>query len=491
MFSILNFEIKQKLRNKITLILCLVCVFMLVQIFVTDQKAYNGKIDENIIHYANSEKTMTQQLINQKALVANTENPLSETDAKALELAVLEFENLISQAQLAQTALQEKNWGVYNDSLITQQNSLLATCAELSQLGVEYKDGEPIAISTHGDYWVNFEAWTSNMVTREIMQAYHAQGVPYNYGVEQPTFTNTLFVFLRDYSHIFIPLVIILLAMDVFTRENKDGSFKFTLLSAYPRYKVYFSKITAMLSIAVVFMMAILGIALLLISPIGSIGTWQTPALIHTDTYATTTPLPNNLGYDRSLAIKEQGNDDLAKSFSMYGMTVYSSTDNYNNLPIDDFRYLEQAKAQNVPILPREISEVLNLPYNAQGVNLYHAQLEPSTTGTVMLYTLPLIILTGIFVSSFIGCVSAFSQNKKTVAVLSGGFVLLCVLTTAPTHALTLLQRLNPFLYFHYVPIVTGVGSTTAITGVLVLSLYSLVLIGLGCWRFSNHDIKC
>jgi ABC-type transport system involved in multi-copper enzyme maturation permease subunit len=110
---------------------------------------------------------------------------------------------------------------------------------------------------------------------------------------------------------------------------------------------------------------------------------------------------------------------------------------------------------------------------------------------SVIFMTLPiymLLILVAVAVSALLSVV--FQRN---IPVLITGTLLSLgvVLFPAPESNMSVLARLNPYLYTNPINILNGLGSTTALTGVVVLAGWSAVFITAGLLLFKKRDIRC
>jgi len=65
------------------------------------------------------------------------------------------------------------------------------------------------------------------------------------------------------------------------------------------------------------------------------------------------------------------------------------------------------------------------------------------------------------------------------------------ILFPAPIRNISVVARLNPFMYTNPINILNGLGSTTALTGVVVLAGWSVLFIAAGMLIFTRRDIRC
>ena len=264
-----------------------------------------------------------------------------------------------------------------------------------------------------------------------------------------------IFDFIKDILPLIIPLLLFLLLADLFTKDNDTGFYKFLLINPNSRTQIFYSKIIAGIISGVVFVVIPLLISCVIVSILNGTGSLSFPVLFHEETYSTLSPLVNNLGFDASIPRESAGFGSYTDTLGMYGITPYSSVIEHT------------------------------------GMYTYNEALIPTSLWVVFLAIVPLLVLSVLFIVSVVALVSVITQKGFLTIAICGGISFISVATTAPITNISLLAQLNPFLYFHWINILTGLGSVTALQGVIVLTSASVLLVGVASLIFNKQDIRC
>jgi hypothetical protein len=99
-----------------------------------------------------------------------------------------------------------------------------------------------------------------------------------------------------------------------------------------------------------------------------------------------------------------------------------------------------------------------------------------------------LLIFAAVSVSAMVGII--FQRGIPTL-IVTVVLSLAVVFFPAPQQELGILARLNPFVYTNPINILNGPGSTTALTGVVVLAAWCALFVVVGLLVFIRRDIRC
>ena len=337
--------------------------------------------------------------------------------------------------------------------------------------------------------FIDFEEWDEfNRLRAEFVQRFVDNDIHYLYRSEMKGF-NFIYQAMLRFLPFTLLIIVFLTVCDVFTRENEQGSYKFLLLQPLSRKVVYLSKLMA--SFAIAFLQFTLPL-ILLFCVLGIANGWGSanyPVLIHTESYATLNPLQNFLFmHDR-------------RGFVFYDTAYFGSVRTFTN---HGYGYVLENASLGISSFNTTVTEPLapdSLLYELSHLldpwRSYHTAFLPNprlyltNMAIAILMTLPLymaLILVGVSVSAMIGIISQSSTISLTLGAVVGSATLLF---TAPVKDASVLERLNPFFYTNPLNILNGLGSTTALTGMLVLLGFSFCFIVVGMVLFSRRDIRC
>lgn len=252
----------------------------------------------------------------------------------------------------------------------------------------------------------------------------------------------------------FVVMFIILASLsDIFSSENRYGSYKFLLFQPFSRVKVYFAKLIASVMASIIMIFAPLIVVFLAVGFINGFGSPQYPVLYQSDSYISFEALPNSWNHEVQPGWFELENNPTRVRY--IGITPYSSWKNY------------------------------------QSAFVPHPSLEYWGMLTFMLSCLPLYLALFIFAAAVSAFFSVLTQRDVVSIALCVVISLGGVLTSVPLDNISWLERLNPFLYLNPVPILNGIGSTTALTGMLLLLAISALIIVISLLIFKKQDIRC
>ncbi|MCL2204825.1 MAG: ABC transporter permease subunit [Defluviitaleaceae bacterium] len=281
---------------------------------------------------------------------------------------------------------------------------------------------------------------------------------------------NFIYQALRQLLPLAVLFIVFIVASDTFTSDNQWGSYKFLLVNPISRKKVFISKLIAACTIAFALVLGpviVLGLAL---GVMNGFGPYNYPILTQMGTYATFTPLQNNLAFDQTV-----GNflwrllefTQMEQAFASTGLAYVPEHPALGLTPITSHVLFENYLFTPNPAL----------------------QYTPMLL--VIFMALPLYLLVILVAVSAIALLSVLFQHSIPVLIIGVIFSIGAILFPAPVSNISLLARLNPFIYVNPINILNGVGSTTALMGVVVLALWSVVLTILSLFLFTKRDIRC
>jgi len=296
----------------------------------------------------------------------------------------------------------------------------------------------------------------------------------------------------------YIALIFVFLTIcDVFTRENESGSYKFLLLQPISRTNIYLIKLLAAVLIASLMLILPLLLLFLLFGIMNGFGSPNYPVLVHADSYFTLNPLQNNLFvnerrgflfYDSSYFgsvqnVSHHGYGYIPENASL-GISTYSVVDEtQHNISRDDpYYHILVLLSNRRDWTPWQAYTTAFIP----DPELIHMGMLAALAMTLPLYLALLLFAASL--SALIGVIAQNSTVSLTVSTLTGAVALLF---SAPIRRMEITQRLNPYVYTNPLNIINGLGSTTALTGVLVLVGAAIILAVIGARVFSRRDIKC
>lgn len=346
----------------------------------------------------------------------------------------------------------------------------------------------PLSVSDMGG--VVFEEWDEfNRVRLEFVRYIVENNLYYLYRNEMTGFNFVYQVLLR-----FMPFLLLLIAFltvcDVFTRENETGSYKFLLLQPYSRPSIYLAKLISALGVALLQIFIPLLLFFFILGAINGFGSPNYPVLLHRESYATFTPVVNNLFFQerRGFLFYIHAFFGAMSTFTNHGFAYvlegpFLGISHYGVIPL-----IEPFEAGH-PLYALQDLLALSRSYTTAFVPSHCLSLIGMSDA--ILLTIPLYLMLLLLVVSVSALIGVISQNG-TVSITVGALLgVMALLFPAPTRDVSLLGRLNPYLYTNPLNILNGLGSTTGLTGMVVLLGLSLSIILIGIRIFSQRDIRC
>jgi len=341
---------------------------------------------------------------------------------------------------------------------------------------------------------IDFDEWDEyNRVNYEFLTYLIENNIHYLYRNEM-----TGFNFLYQVMQRFLPYValifVFLTICDVFTQENETGSYKFLLLQPVSRIKIYIIKLLFALVLAFLMLMLPLLLLFFVFGFFNGFGSPDYPVLIHAESYITLTPLQNHLfvnerrgflfynsAYFGSVQVfTDHGYGYVTENASL-GISTYSLVDETVHSVSRDHPFYDLMMAR------REWT-----PWRA-----YTSTFVPNDLLTqagmlsAILMTLPLYLALMFFTASVSALIGVISQNSTISLTISTLIGAAAILFPNPIRAIPIFARSNPFVYINPLNIINGLGSTTALTGAIVLIGIGFMLTAAGIFIFSRRDIKC
>lgn len=252
-----------------------------------------------------------------------------------------------------------------------------------------------------------------------------------------------------------LPLYLLLLLCDMFSTDNATGNFKVTLLQPLPRSKLLISKIVAAAIFGTAASLLPLLLVFLLAGALNGFGSPAYPLLTDHAGFLSLVPKPNNIAAD-ILDFQDEWNAPPVRLTYYLGLSRYSSWD-------------EKVLVHFTP----------NPALSYYGIALFS------------LLCLPLLLCFTLLCSVIAMSVSLLTQDSGASMVLCILIALGTFLASVPLAPLSVFARLNPFLYTFSTEQLAGIGSSTVLTGCLVLLGYSVALTVLSCRLFKKKDVRC
>lgn len=269
----------------------------------------------------------------------------------------------------------------------------------------------------------------------------------------------TGFNFLYQSMHKILPYVLLLIIFlsitDIFTSENQSGSYKILLLQPVSRLNIFISKIISSVITSMTMVLGPLMFVFILTGLVNGFGSAQYPVLLHRDAYASITPLHNDY-----IDMQPNWDNSISRGIPDYyrhtiGITPYSSWRAYD--------FLDEPNP--------ELMYYGMLPFTLLCLPVYFS-----------------VFLLAAAVSAFF---SVLSQKNTLSLVLCVAVGVAVFAFPSPKTDISFLVRFNPYIYLNPAVILNGIGSTTALMGILVLLSLSALLLSVGAVIFNKRDIKC
>jgi ABC-type transport system involved in multi-copper enzyme maturation permease subunit len=273
------------------------------------------------------------------------------------------------------------------------------------------------------------------------------------------------FNFVYQAMRTILPVVLIFFSFlticDVFAFGSEAGSYKLLLTQPFPRARIYFAKVIASFVILFVQFFTVLLAAFLIVSAVNGFGSPDYPVLMHTDAFVSLEPTPNR-GYMGRLNFFYDFYNLRGRGFAYY--------------PFDAFRL--------------GVSH-FNPSVRFHSVFTPHSSLDLYWMLTIILSALPLYAAILLLVAAISALVSVIFQSGVITIVIGIVLSITPLMFALPQTNSPFWQRLNPILYLHTISVLSGLGSTTALTGILTLAVFSAILLFIGVLVFRKKDIRC
>jgi ABC-type transport system involved in multi-copper enzyme maturation permease subunit len=344
-------------------------------------------------------------------------------------------------------------------------------------------------------FFIDFDEWDAlNQANIDFVRYTIDNKIYYLYANEMKGFNFIYQAMLQLLPYVLLVFVF-LGVCDVFTRENETGSYKTLLLQPFSRLKIYSVKLLSSYAIALLLIFVPLIIMFLILGFINGFGSYNYPVIVHPDSYFTLTPIENNLFINDRRGFLFY---DSAYFGSMRRFTDFRFGFMHENASLGISSFSPMAVAtRGAPDPDSPYYAIWRILQAREANRMYTSAFIPylalSFTGmlSVILMSLPLyflLILLAVSVSAFIG---VLTQNSAVSLVLSTLVGYIALLYPNPIHDFSFWERLNPFVYTNPINILNGLGSTTALTGILVLLGFTLCFVVIGIFVFSRRDIRC
>ena len=282
----------------------------------------------------------------------------------------------------------------------------------------------------------------------------------------------TPFNFLKQVFSRLLPFYILfVIAFVCFRNIAGDIEVKtlaFNITQPVGRIKLFLSKYTAVVLVSLLALFGPLFAVALSLGFINGFDSPRYPVLVHNQAYSSLVPLPNNLMiFERIMGRRLP---DYFSAFSAPGIDgVYLHRIGIDRVGISRFNVL---------------SEYLSFDF-APGEGLTFVPIY-----IYLLLTLPLWIAGTVLFTSFVFLLGLVFEKRIFSFVLSLGIASISLLSTAPMSNLSLIERLNPFMILHVGTIISGLGSTTGLSGLLVSLMPAAVMFCVCCVLFKRLEMR-
>lgn len=449
MLTYIKYELIRSFRSSSTKFLAfiLLCFLIIVSMQYLSHKQDYEQIEVRMVTSAIKWQEQYKNLLDSRL----TSNRISQG---MYEEAIATHDAMIVVYQDARNAATEENWKEYH------KNMVIASCMEARSL-----EKEGISESIREAYLHNQEdienyeeifaipklnyanVSSSHMIAeyqKHIFLAnYHYQlyelDLPTNY--QYSVDSGTIFhIFMNEMSPLFLVLFIVLLHMDQIAKDREVGIQKSLLSNTLTRFQYSSMKIASSTIITLVIIFFILLIATLCLGIQDQFLPMQYPAITNTQGFTSFAVIPADLAeHVRTM--------DTARFFG--------------NIQIN-------------PVPAGSISPYYKLAY----LPIWQFNL----------LCIPLFSLFVFFCVSLQTLCSILIKNKYIALLITISIVLIGQLL-APVEATGIAAMLNPFMYRNPVYIVSGLIPYSYLMGMLVLSIYSIMLVIITTRIFKRKDI--
>ncbi|MCL2239880.1 MAG: ABC transporter permease, partial [Defluviitaleaceae bacterium] len=163
-------------------------------------------------------------------------------------------------------------------------------------------DGRPRGsriITRIGEMGVDYPRWREYYLAKQRFSQYFVDNdILFLYESEMRGFNFTYQV-MRQIFPLVMLFVVFVAVGDVFTSDNRTGSYKFLLVNPVPRWKVFIAKWLASCAIAMAIIFTPLVLMGLGVGIVNGFGPWNYPILTQAGAFSSFTPIPNNIWFDQ------------------------------------------------------------------------------------------------------------------------------------------------------------------------------------------------
>ena len=378
----------------------------------------------------------------------------------------LEYSYLLGAA-MAQNDRQQELYAFHNFDVILRDLYVESLSIWAFNLGIPHRfsDGFDVPMNLHErvPFHQTRADFSQHFIDNDILFIYESEMLGINY----------IYQAMRQLLPLAMLFIVFMAVSDVFNSDNQTGSYKFMLINPISRYRVFLAKLFSAFTIAAALLFVPLILVGLGVGIVNGFGPHNYPILVQEGSYATLGPLPNNLGLDRQMGF---------------------FTGVHHHLTIYNINFPTPFTSIGFAYVPEQIALGLT-PYSSHirysNFFIPHPDIIMASMLNVILMAMPLFMLLVLVAVSVSALLSVISQ-RGLVTMIASILIASGVLFFPPPQAdLSILARLNPYLYTNPINILNGLGSTTALTGVLVLLGWAVALIVAGLFVFGRQDVKC
>jgi len=282
----------------------------------------------------------------------------------------------------------------------------------------------------------------------------------------------TGFAFLYTAFNELLPPISLLIALlvlsDIVSGESDSGSFKFLLLQPLPRWKVILAKAASAFIITLMWLLIPILVAFLFVGLMNGFGDPAYPVLYLNDTFTSLSAPSAAPNYDSTYLAR-----DFYRFLSWERDTAYAAVEyRHGNFYLGFSKYASENGYFLVFALPNK--ELTLVPI-----------------GIFVLRCLIPIILYAIFAAALAVFVSTLAQKGIISIVLGTLLGMLFTIFTIQPEGIDIVTALLPITYKNPVVLLSGLGGSTALLGMIVLAVCSILLLVISGIMFKKRDIIC
>jgi len=310
------------------------------------------------------------------------------------------------------------------------------------------------------EYYLAKQRFSQHFVDNDILFLYESEMRGFNFTYQV----------MRQIFPLVMLFIVFMAVGDVFTSDNRTGSYKFLLVNPVSRWKVFIAKWLASCVIAITIIFTPLVLMGLGVGIVNGFGSWNYPILTQAGAFSSFTPIPNNIWFDQRVG-------------HFIGFFVY-----FFDLPVY-FTNNGLAYAAAHPSMGLTAYSSPHIGYLY--LFSHHHTLQHTPMVAVLAMALPIFLLLIMLAAAASALLSVILQRDMPTLIIGLVLSLGVILFPAPIRSVSVVARLNPFMYTNPINILNGLGSTTALTGVVVLAGWSVLFIAAGMLIFTRRDIRC